>query len=264
MSAQEYKKVYQRIEEKVLPERKTKADEEKKRNSEALKANPAAKVNRHHENFLKQWWRMSYRRADLMASISKIDRYIVCGQVTKRPIFEFISSDIHPNAALVVFPRDDDYTFGVLQSSLHWSWFTERCSTLTERYRYTSNSVFDSFPWPQSPKPETVKAVAVAARKLRQVRRELCDKHDLSLRQLYRSAELPGNHPLDDAQEVLDSAVRQAYGMTAKADPLKFLFTLNQSLAALEEQGKAIARPGLAAAFASDKSLRSEDCLRIP
>jgi len=136
LSAQKYKKAYQRIEGKVLPERKAKADAEKKRNSEALRVNPSAKVNRHHENFLKQWWRMSYRRADLMASIKKIDRYIACGQVTKRPIFEFISSDIHPNAALVVFPRDDDYTFGILQSSIHWSWFTERCSTLTERYRY--------------------------------------------------------------------------------------------------------------------------------
>lgn len=264
LSSQKYKKVYQRIEEKVLPDRKAKADKEKKRNCEALKVNPAAKVNRHHENFLKQWWRMSYRRADLMTSIDKIDRYIACGQVTKRPIFEFISSDIHPNAALVVFARDDDYTFGVLQSSIHWSWFTERCSTLTERYRYTSNSVFDSFPWPQAPKLEAAKAVAAAARKLREVRRKLCKEHNLSLRELYRSAELPGNHPLDSAQDSLDAAVRKAYGMTPKADPLKFLFDLNQSLAALEEQGQPILGPGLPAALASDKSLRSDDCLRMP
>jgi hypothetical protein len=199
-----------------------------------------------------------------MASIKKIERYIACGQVTKRPIFEFISSDIHPNAALVVFPCDDDYTFGVLQSSIHWNWFTERCSTLTERYRYTSNSIFDSFPWPQTPKLEAVKSVAVAARKLRQVRRELCAKHDLSLRDLYRSAELPGNHPLDDAQNALDIAVRKAYGMTAKADPLKYLFDLNQSLAVLESHGKPIVGPGLPKAFVSDKSLRSNDCLRMP
>ncbi len=114
------------------------------------------------------------------------------------------------------------------------------------------------------PKLDAVKAVAVAARKLRQVRRNLCAKHDLSLRDLYRSAELPGNHPLDDAQEALDAAVRKAYGMTAKADPLKFLFDLNQSLAAVEEKGTPIVGPGLPAAFAADKSLRSDDCLRMP
>lgn len=264
LSSQKYRKVYKRIEASVLPERQKKALDEKKRNAEALKANPAARVNRHHENFLSQWWRMSYRRADLMAAIGKIDRYIVCGQVTKRPIFEFVSKDIHPNAALVVFPRDDDYTFGVLQSSIHWSWFTERCSTLTERYRYTSNSVFDSFPWPQSPKIEAVKAIAVAARKLRNVRRELCAQHGLSLRDLYRSAELPGVHPLDDAQDALDAAVRKAYGMKTKADPLKFLFDLNQDLADLEADGQPVAGPGLPKAFQSDVSLRSKDCLCMP
>jgi hypothetical protein len=184
--------------------------------------------------------------------------------VTKRPIFEFVSSAIHPSDALSVFPLQDDYSFGILSSDAHWAWFTERCSTLTERYRYTSNTVFDSFPWPQAPKLEAVKAVAAAARKLRQVRRGLCEKHDLSLRELYRSAELPGNHPLDAAQEALDAAVRKAYGMTAKVDPLKFLFDLNQSLAVLEEQDKPIVGPGLPAAFASNKSLRSDDCLRMP
>jgi hypothetical protein len=130
LSAQKYPKVYERIEMSVLPDRKKKAAEEKERNAEALEANPAARVNRHRQNFLKHWWRLSYRRADLMAAISKLDRYIVCGRVTKRPIFEFLSRDIHPKAALVAFPRDDDYTFGILQSSAHWSWFTERCSTL--------------------------------------------------------------------------------------------------------------------------------------
>lgn len=52
--------------------------------------------------------------------------------------------------------------------------------------------------------------------------------------------------------------------MTAKADPLKFLFDLNQSLAVLESQGKPIVGPGLPKAFASDKSLRADDCLRLP
>lgn len=264
LSAQKYKKVYKRLEEKVLPDRSKKAGKEAQRNLEARKGNPLARVNRHHENFLKQWWRMSYRRAKLMDRISKIDRYIVCGQVTRRPIFEFVSSDIHPNAALVVFPRDDDYTFGILQSTAHWNWFTERCSTLREDYRYTSNTVFDTFPWPQKPKSEAVKAVALASRKLREVRRELCKKHDLSLRDLYRSSELPGSHPLDDAQNALDAAVRKAYGMTAKTDSLKFLFELNQSLALLESQGEEIVGPGLPDSFASDKSLTSEDCIQMP
>ncbi|MDI6653262.1 hypothetical protein QMA67_09980 [Gluconobacter japonicus] len=258
-----YSELFERVKASVLPTRTEAAAKEGKRNKPLLDENPNAKINVHHANFLNRWWRLSYRRSELMDLLSTLPRYIVCGRVTKRPIFEFISSDIHPSDALSVFPFHDDYSFGILSSDTHWTWFTERCSTLTERYRYTSNTVFDSFPWPQSPKLREVKAVAVAAQKLRQVRRALCEKHDLSLRELYRSAKLPDNHPLDDAQGALNAAVRRAYGMTTKTDPLKFLYDLNQSLAKMEEQDKIVVGPGLPKIFASNKNLSSDDCLRL-
>ncbi len=50
---------------------------------------------------------------------------------------------------MTVFAFADDYSFGILQSGIHWAWFTAKCSTLTERFRYTSDTVFDTFPWPQ-------------------------------------------------------------------------------------------------------------------
>lgn len=137
----------------------------------------------------------------MIAAISSFPRYIVCGRVTLRPIFEFICTDIRPNDALMVFPYEDDYSFGILQSSIHWVWFTNRCSTLTGRYRYTSNTVFDSFPWPQSPTLPAVGRIAKASEELRMLRGDLREKHDMSLRDLYRSLELPGHHPLKDAQE---------------------------------------------------------------
>jgi hypothetical protein len=51
--------------------------------------------------------------------------------------------------------------------------------------------------------------------------------------------------------------------MTAKADPLKFLFDLNQRLAKLESDKKPVIGPGLPPAFQGDATLRSSDCLRI-
>ncbi|MFY0535501.1 type IIL restriction-modification enzyme MmeI [Nannocystis pusilla] len=45
-----------------------------------------------------------------------------------------------------MFALADDYSFGVLQSALHWQWFTARCSTLKRDYRYTSSTV-----WARSP-----------------------------------------------------------------------------------------------------------------
>jgi len=36
------------------------------------------------------------------------------------------------------------------QSNAHWAWFIEKCSKLKFDFRYTSDTVFDTFPWPQT------------------------------------------------------------------------------------------------------------------
>ena len=161
----------------------------------------------------------------------------------------------------MVFSQDDDYSFGILQSSTHWIWFVNRCSTLTERYRYTSNTVFDTFPWPQKPTAKAVKAVAAAAVALRAKRDELRAKHNLSFRELYRALELPGDHPLKSAHTALDDAVRSAYGMSASADPLQFLLDLNAKVADAEANGDEVQGAGLPS-FVNDRSAYiSNDCI---
>ncbi len=163
LAAGSYKAVFERVRLAVLPQRERAAAEEEERSGKTLRKNPHARLNHHHANFLKHWWRLSYPRPELIRQLQSVDRYIICGQVTKRPIFEFVSSQIRPNAALIVFPMEDDYSFGILQSPIHWSWLTAKGSTLTERYRYTSDTVFDTFPWPQNPTEKKIRAVAAAA-----------------------------------------------------------------------------------------------------
>ena len=68
-------------------------------------------------------------------------------------------SEIRPDSAITTFALADDYSFGVLQSSAHIAWFRERCSHLESRPRYTSRSVFESFPWPQAPTQDAVDRV---------------------------------------------------------------------------------------------------------
>lgn len=260
LEAKEFPELYQRVEANVLPDRKTAVVEEEKRNKEVLDEKPDAKVNLHHANFLKHWWRMSYGREGMMETISGLDRYIACVRVTKRPIFVFVSSAVSPSDALTVFAYDDDYTFGVLQSDLHWSWFTERCSTMKADPRYTSNTVFDSFPWPQNATKQAVQKVAEASVALRELRRELMATHNLSLRELYRSLELPGVHPLKSATATLDAAVRRAFGIGKKANPLQFLLELNANLVGREKAGLPIVGPGLPSGI--KKGLyRSADCI---
>ncbi len=164
--------------------------------------------------------------------LATMPRYIACSDVTKRPIFAFLARTIRPITRSTCFAFADDYSFGILQSHAHWLWFVTKCSKLKSDFRYTPPSVFDTFPWPQSPEAKAVSAVAAAGREVRRIRAEALPKLKGGLRALYRTLELPGANPLKDAHAALDAAVLAAYGFTAKADLLAQLLALNQQVAA--------------------------------
>ncbi|MFN7717237.1 MAG: class I SAM-dependent DNA methyltransferase [Pseudanabaenaceae cyanobacterium] len=260
-----YKLLFQRVKEMVLTTREAAVKAELERNQEVLKNNPKAKVNRHHQNFFSKWWQLSYPRGEMIEKIATIPRYIVCCQVTKRPIFEFIESAIRPNAALIVFPLPDDYSFGILNSSLHWQWFTVRCSTMKKDFRYTSDTVFDTFPFPQSPNLAIMREIAAAAVHLRATRRQIMQQKNWNLRELYRSLEQSNCEPLQAAQHNLDQAVYQLYGITEHQDPLKFLLNLNLEVAMAEEHGAPVTKPGFPEIFQEViGEFMTSDCVKIP
>jgi SAM-dependent methyltransferase len=263
IEASTYKDLFSRVKAEVLPAREKAAREEQKRNKVVLDKNPDARVNHHHANFLKHWWLFSYPREDLIKLLGTVSRYIVCGRTGRRPVFEFMSPTIRPNDALVVFPVEDDYSFGILQSGLHRAWFVNRCSTLKRDFRYTSDTVFDSFPWPQEATNGDIRKVAAKAVELRDLRRRLMSENKVGLRDLLRTLDLPGDHELKDAHSDLDAAVREAFGMKKTEDPLTFLLQLNQALAKREEDGEAVVPPGLPNTY-SGPSLVTSDCVKAP
>lgn len=262
-AAKTYSAIFKQIKTEVLPTRQQAAQAEADRNQSVLHKNPKAKVNHHHQNFLDRWWLLSYPRPEMIAKISQLDRYIVCGRVTKRPVFALISSAIRPSDALQVFALDDDYSFGILQSSLHWQWFTRQCSTLTGTFRYTSNTVFDTFPWPQTVTIAQITAVAEAARALRQLRETLMAEAQWSLRDLYKTLDQPGDTSLHRAHAALDRAVAAAYGWDDRTDPLAFLFQLNQAVAAAERSGEPVLGPGLPPWVGDRQRWISTDCILL-
>jgi hypothetical protein len=253
--AMRFRAAFEYAREKVMPAVLEKAAREKAETGRAVGP---------RQNHAKTWWQFWRPRPEVIALLTTLPRYIVCSRVTKRPIFEFISPAIHPNEAVVAFTFADDYSFGILQSGLHWEWFKARCSTMKADFRYTSDSVFDTFPWPQSPTIAQVKAVAEAARSLRALRHEIMAANGWSLRDLYRTLETPGTNRLRDAQAALDSAVRAAYGMNESEDPLGFLLRLNLELAALESKSGAITAPGLPGPISSAKDFVTDDCVEPP
>ncbi|MGI9089116.1 MAG: DNA methyltransferase [Chthoniobacterales bacterium] len=89
------------------------------------------------QQWLKTWWQHFRCRKELIDRIAKLPRYIACSEVTKRPIFCFVDSSIRPDHTLEAFVLADDYSFGIIQSDLHWIWFRVKCSRLKGDFRYT-------------------------------------------------------------------------------------------------------------------------------
>jgi hypothetical protein len=161
-----------------------------------------------------------------------------------------------------VFGFEDDYSFGILQSHAHWLWFVTKCGKLKSDFRYSAESVFDTFPWPQNPNEKQMAAVAAAGREVRRIRAESLPKLKGGLRALYRTLELPGTNPLKDAHAALDAAVLAAYGFTPKADLLAQLLDLNQQVAARLTAGEPVTAPGLPLPPEKRAAYTTQDCIQ--
>jgi SAM-dependent methyltransferase len=253
VAASAYTAPFERIKTHVLPDRERKAEEGKSADGE---------LRPHHQLFLRNWWKHSYERPEMIARIDAIPRYIVCSGVTKRPVFNFIANTVRPDHAVFVFAFADDYSFGVLQSSAHWLWFVTKCSKLKSDFRYTPPTTYDMFPWPQSPTKKQIDAVAAAAVEVRRVRAEALKVTTGGLRAVYRTLELPGKHPLKDAHAALDGAVLAAYGFDPKQDLLAQLLSLNLDVAAREKQRLPVTAPGVPPSYGDPSPLITDDCIR--
>jgi hypothetical protein len=276
--AMHYEAAFERVKKLVMPDVLAKAEKEKK---------ATGKDKTRWTRMANRWWQFRDYQPGTMKAIASIPRYIACSRSAKRPTFDFVSSDVHPDGKVVVFPFPDDYSFGILQSSAHWEWIKSRGGTQTARFTYTSDTVFDTFAWPQfagssrrkealakktgaemslvssAATIEKIRAVAEAARALRTLRHEIMDTNNWSLRELYKSLETPGQNRLRDAHAALDFSVRVAYGMKASEDILAFLLKLNLELADKESAGKTITPPGLPAFVKEPKTFISADCVSV-
>jgi len=253
LEASEFPKTLEIIRQRVLPDWEKNA---------AVENKDTGKSKGEHQGRLETWWLLKRRRGELLDSIGRINRFVVCSRVTKRPVFSFLDSKIHPDSSLTCFAFEDDFSFGLLQSHVHWLWFVTKCSKLKSDFRYTPDTVFDTFPWPQTATVKQIEAVAAAACEVRRVRNDALPKMKGGLRALYRTLELPGANPLKDAHAALDTAVLTAYGFNAKKDLLAQLLALNQAVAAKIAQGEPVIAPGVPSNYPDAKRLITEDCVR--
>lgn len=162
---------------------------------------------------------------------------------------------MRPADIVVGIALDDNYSLGVLQSSLHRMWIEGRCSRLETRLRYTNSTVFDSFPWPQTPSTSVVAKIEKIVQQILDLRQQYLAA-GMSLAKQYDTLRQPGKSKLRDLHTALDRAVIDAYGFTRDEDLLTQLFALNRDLAADPDTARG---PGKPMAVVSDVAARRED-----
>lgn len=241
---QAYPRVMTLLSERVLPERQQQAAKEIARNEAMLAKRPNGKPVTAFQGFLaRSWWKHWRRRGDMVETITALNRYVALTIVAahgRKSIYEFVDADIRPDASVQVFALDDDYSFGILTSSLHRTWFDERCSKLETRPRYTPTTVWDTFPWPSSPSEDDVAQIASITADILKIRDEFRTQ-GMTLGQMYDALREPGRSDLREAHDALDRAVVKAYRFDPDEDTLAQLLALNLAAAQDPEVAQ---RPG--------------------
>ena len=237
---------------------------------------PARDANA-RETRRRNWWLHGDAQPRMRARIRGLDRFIVTPEVSKHRIFVWLSKPVLPDCQLMVIARDDDITFGILQSRFHDLWSLRLGTSLEDRPRYTPSTTFETFPFPAGLTPDCpatsyandprAQAIAQAAKALVTARDRWLNPAELvltvsevvpgfpdrlvpkdaasakllrgrTLTALYNQRGKPEGAWLDALHRALDEAVSAAYGWSAN-------LSNDEILSRLLELNHARAGPGL-------------------
>ncbi|HEV1993976.1 MAG TPA: type IIL restriction-modification enzyme MmeI, partial [Candidatus Acidoferrum sp.] len=75
----------------------------------------------------------------------------------------YVKPEILAGDSCLIISNATPYHFGILSSVMHMAWVRLVCGRLESRYRYSSNLVYNNYPWPEQPKAKQREAVQAAA-----------------------------------------------------------------------------------------------------
>ncbi|MFA7382395.1 MAG: DNA methyltransferase [Desulfurivibrionaceae bacterium] len=120
-----------------------------------------------------KWWRHGRRRPELRTALLGRTHYIATPETAKHRFFVKFPVRIAPEHKLVIIPRQDNTTLGILSSRIHCLWAIEQGGRLGVGNDpvYTSSVCFETFPFPpgfnlaaqDAPSEEPFPAIAKAA-----------------------------------------------------------------------------------------------------
>lgn len=150
----------------------------------------------------------------------------VTGERRRYIPFGFVQKGAIPGDSVMLALDASLYHFGVLCSNVHNAWTRQVAGRLKGDCRYSSDIVYNNFPWP-SPTEEQKAKIEKTAQGILDARALYPDS---SLADLYDPLTMPPE--LQKAHSLNDAAVMQAYGMpvktTTEADCVAWLMRLYQ------------------------------------
>jgi len=139
--------------------------------------------------YRERWWLFAEGRPALISGLKKLKRYIAIPKVSQHRVFVWLDPAVYPDNLVIAILREDDTTFGVLNSIFHIEWSLRLGATLEDRPTYTPTTTFETFPFPQGLTPDIpaknyakdprAKRIAAAAEKLDELRRAWLNPPDL-------------------------------------------------------------------------------------
>jgi hypothetical protein len=213
------------------------------------RVNDAGEYEVRRLNHRQRWWIHAEARPGMRRALTGLKRYIVTPMVSSTRVFCFLDAAYLANQKLVVFPKDDDTSLGLLTSIFHEVWTLEYCSWIGAGNdpTYATQSVYLTFPFPDGLTPDIPAAdyatdpraqkIAQAAARLNELRETWLNPPDLVRREPevvpgYPDRILPKDEEaakelkkrtltnlynarpqwLANAHAALDEAVAEAYG----------------------------------------------------
>ncbi len=144
----------------------------------------------------------------------------------------FVKPSIIASGSTLVLPDASLYHFGMLSSEMHNAWIRHVAGRMESRLQYSSQLVYNNYPWPELPTAKQLAAVEAAAKGVLAARDQHL-KSGLTLADIYDPLSMPPT--LAKTHRVLDRAVDRCYrsqAFTSDRQRMEFLFALYEKLTA--------------------------------
>jgi hypothetical protein len=141
----------------------------------------------------------------------------------------FLTPDIIANGSSLIVPGASCFHFGILSSAMHMAWMRFTCGRMKSDYQYSSQIVYNNYPWPQEVTTKQQTAVETSAQAVLDARLKHIGMATLA--DLYDPRSMP--HELTKAHEALDKDVDRCYRPEAfhgDRERVEYLFAIYEKI----------------------------------